>query len=434
MVEALDAPAPGAGSGRAVPRAVVTELPARPLRRDDATRVRAATLGLAARFAGPADSAGEWQVDLPGTAHLTLKVADGRCAVVPGRAADPDVVLTTDADTWVDLAEGRTTGVRAFLSGALRVTGDLHRAVRLEALFRPVGPAHAVVRAERTRVGGLELASLAVGDGSPVVLLHGLAANSLSFLPTFDALSDRHEVHVLDLPGFGRSDKPLPTGRRYHPAWMAEQVRRYLVEHRLGPVHVVGNSMGGRVALELGLRHPEVVRSVTGLSPAVAFDGFQPLRPLIALTRTQWLGLAPLPLRTHHLERFVGEMFHDPGSVPRQNITAAASDATDMLRDRRYRMAVMAAARHLGAEPARGRRSFWNRLEGLVPPSLWLFGEQDRIVPVRYAERVAAALPHAQVEVWRALGHVPQFERPDETHELLGRFLARADARHDATR
>jgi pimeloyl-ACP methyl ester carboxylesterase len=390
--------------------------------------VRDATLRLAERHRDGSDVSGTWQLELPGVASFTISVAGDRCAVSPGRATDADVVLTTDASTWLDVVDGHTSGIAAFLRGDLRVDGDLHRAVRLETLFTPAGPHQRLLRAERTRLGRVEVASLVAGSGTPVVLLHGLAANTLSFLPTLDALSAHHEVHALDLPGSGWSDKPLPTGRRYSAGWFAEHVRRYVLARRLGPVHVIGNSMGGRVAVELGLRDPALVRSVTGFGAAVAFDEYQPLRPLLRLFQSQWSGLAPLPLGEGLLERAVEQMFFDPGSVPPQNIRAAAADTAVMLRDRRWRLATMAAARHLGAEPATGRRSYWDRLATLSVPALFLHGRQDRLVPAHYAERVRAAVPHAQVEVWDALGHVPQFERPDEAHALVRRFLIRLDA------
>lgn len=396
----------------------------------EAEAVRSSIVRLAERFR-PADARGvdaAWVIAVGRHQPYTIHVREGRCLVSPGSVEGAAARLSADTATWLDLVTGRVDGIAAFLAGRLAIEGDLHLATRLETMFTPGPEATRLVRTVHTDVRGLRIESLVAGHGTPVLLLHGLAANKLSFLPTLDGLADRYEVHALDLPGFGRSAKPLPGGRRYSPRWMADVVHGYLVRNGIREAYVVGNSMGGRIATELALRHPGRVRGVAGLGPAVAFDEWQRLGPLFRWVQTEWAALAPLPLRRSWVDAALADLFHDASRIPAANLRAGAEDVLAAVRERGYRLAVAAAARHLAGERSLGRRGFWTRLGGLTVPSLWVWGRQDRLVSHRYADRVREALPHAQVEVWDGVGHVPQFEVPERTNRALGEFLARIEA------
>lgn len=392
--------------------------------------VRGSILRLAERFR-PADARGvdaAWVIDITGHHPYTIHIRAGRCLISPGAPEQVVARLVTDATTWLDIVSGRLDGVAAFEAGRLIVHGDLNLAVRLETMFTPGPHATRLLRTVQTDVKGVEIESIVAGAGTPVLLLHGLAASKVSFLPTLDGLADRHEVHALDLPGFGKSDKPAPHGKRYSAAWMADIVHGYMARNRIRDAYLVGNSMGGRIAAETALRHPRSIRGFVGLGAAVAFDEYQRLGPLIRMTRGQWLGLARPPIRRRWIEAGLRELFHDPSVLPAENLRAAAEDVLIHLDDRGYRLAVMACARWLGGERATGRNGYWSRLCDLQVPSLWIFGDRDVLVDHRYAERVTEALPHAQVEVWRNIGHVPQFEAPERTNEAVSNFIARIDA------
>ena len=396
----------------------------------DMAGVRASFLQLAERFL-PSEARGvdvTYVVALEGFSPYTIHVTDGRCLVAPGEPRHHDARLHTDAPTWLDMVAGRVDGIRAFTAGRLQVRGDLQLAVQLETMFSPGPESTRRLRTHTTPVRDTEVASWVGGEGTPVVLIHGLAASKVTFVPTLDDLADDHHVHAIDLPGFGRSGKPLPAGRRYTPAWFADRVVDYLDAHDLADAYLVGNSMGGRVATEVALRHPDRVRGIAGLGAAVAFDEWQLARPLLKLLRWQWAAGVPVRLPSSVLQRGVTEMFHDPSRVPAENIRAAVDEAQSYLRDAGYRMAVAASARGLVTDRCYGRTGYWERLVDLQVPSLWLYGRSDPLVSHRYGARVADTLPNAEVEVWDDLGHVPQFELPDRTHALLRRFFARTEA------
>src|SRR3954447_6272348 len=188
----------------------------------------------------------------------------GRCAArrtAPGsarasRAAGPDVVIGTDAQTWLALRRGDLSGIEAFSQRRLYARGDLDLAVGFEGMFRlpngrpPLLRIHDVCLEYGTRVS-----TLTMGEGPDVLLLHGLGASKASFFDTAAALSRRYRVHVLDLPGFGGSSKPALA--RYGAGFFARSVLGAMDAMGIERAHLVGNSMGGRVAIEVGLRAPD---------------------------------------------------------------------------------------------------------------------------------------------------------------------------------
>jgi pimeloyl-ACP methyl ester carboxylesterase len=413
----------------------LTSVGTRPVRRlrvvdDPLEEVRSAFLRLAERFDPEAAEglSAAFVVDVTGRGPTTVAIHDGRCFVSPGPTPAPVARLATDPATWLDLVTGRVDGIAAFLAGRLRIEGDLNLAARFETLFHPTPHATRVIRTRETAVRGTRIESTVSGTGPPVILLHGLGATKVSFLPTLDGLADRYEVHALDLPGFGKSSKPLPTGRRYSMPWFGDAVQGYLAANDLRDAHLVGNSMGGRIALETALRHPRSVRSVVGLGPAVGFDEYRLIGPLLRLTQTQWVGVLPSPVSRTMIEGLVRDLFYDPRQVPAANYEAAANDVLLAMRDPAHRLALLACARRLGSERARGKRAYWQRLAGLSTPSFWIFGTHDRLVSSRYAARVERILPRAQVEVWSEMGHVPQFEAPARTNEALSAWFTAVDA------
>ena len=107
------------------------------------------------------------------------------------------------------------------------------------------------------------------GTGPPLLALHGLGGTKASFLPTLAALAESHRVIALDLPGFGESAKPI--GAAYDARFMARSVVAAMDGLEIERAHLVGNSMGGRVALEAGMRHPDRVERLVLLCPAVAW-------------------------------------------------------------------------------------------------------------------------------------------------------------------
>jgi pimeloyl-ACP methyl ester carboxylesterase len=182
--------------------------------------------------------------------------------------------------------------------------------------------------------------------------------------------------------------------------------------------HVIGNSMGGRVALELGFEHPDRVRKLALLAPSLAWLRERKWAGPLKLVRPELglLHIAPRPIVDGVVRRLI------PGAD--DGWTAAGVD--EFLRaylQPRGRAAFYAAARNIYLEQPHGENGFWTRLSAMETESLFVWGKRDRVVPISFARHVADALPAAE-HLELDCGHVPQVERPAETHAAVRSFLA----------
>jgi pimeloyl-ACP methyl ester carboxylesterase len=335
----------------------------------------------------------------------TVAAADGR----------PDAVLTADAETWRQIALDLSEGMGAFRSGRLSVRRNLHVGVGfLAATSGATEPGRLRFRTIATRAGRLSI--MEAGTGPPILALHGLGGTKGSFLPTAAALADRFRVIAVDLPGFGDSDKPI--GAPYDARFFANAGIELLDALELERAHVVGNSLGGRIALEIALRDPGRVYRLGLLAPSLAWRRERPWLPLLRLTRPE-LGLVQLAPRAV-VEGIVHRLI--PGAD--QGWTAAGVD--EFLRaylTPAGRAAFYAAARQIYLDEPHGEAGFWTRLRTLQPDALFIWGRRDKLVPIAFERHVAEALPRArQLEL--DCGHVPQVERPKQTHDALAAFLS----------
>ena len=117
-------------------------------------------------------------------------------------------------------------------------------------------------------------------------------------------------------------------------------------------------------------------------------------------------------------------MIAHPDRIDPSIADIAADEFLRTHRSAAARVAFYAAARQIYLEAPHGRGGFWDRLELLRPPALFVWGEEDRLVPVAFSRHVAAALPEARQVVLPECGHVPQIELPERTHELVREFVA----------
>jgi pimeloyl-ACP methyl ester carboxylesterase len=339
-----------------------------------------------------------------------------RARVVDVSDAEPDAVLRADAATWARIAENLGDGLAAFRAGRLRMRRDLHLGVGFLAATAPhTGPGRLRLVRVDTAVG--PLSTIEAGTGDPAILLHGLGATKASMLPTLGALARAgRRAIAIDLPGFGDSTKPLLA--TYDASYFARAVIALLDALGLERADLVGNSMGGRVAIEVGLRAAERAGRLVLLAPSLAWLRARPWAPYLKFVPTQLGAIQPAPRRL--VEPIVRSMI--PGSD--DEWTAAGVD--EFLRSYltpRGRAAFYAAARNIYLEEPDGPNGFWTRLRELRPPSLFVWGRRDPVVPIGFARHVRQALPQAS-HVELECGHVPQLERPRQTHEATVQFLS----------
>jgi pimeloyl-ACP methyl ester carboxylesterase len=350
-----------------------------------------------------------------------VRVRPERCEVRPSPAGEPDVVIGTDASTWLGLREGRISGLDAFAQRRLYVRGNLDLALAFEGFFQVDGGRWPLLRISEVEAGDVRISTLIAGQGpAHVVCLHGLGANKASFFETVATLTPEHTVHSIDLPGFGSSSKP--TRAPYDARWLAAAVRDYLDALGIEHAHLVGNSMGGRIALELALSAPERVETLSLLSPALAFRRRRSLVPLVRAIRPE-LAAIPHPLRAARVRRHFQDLFARPERLDPAVADIAAEEFCRTYRSRSARVAFFAAARNIYLDRPDGEHGFWTRVRTLRPPALFVWGDRDRLVPAAFSRHVSEALPAARQVILPECGHVPQVELPEQANALIRRQI-----------
>ena len=242
-----------------------------------------------------------------------------------------------------------------------------------------------------------------IGHGPPLVLLHPLGADRRVFGPVVARLREKRELIAIDLPGFGES--PPLRGQRPHPRALAGAVAEQLATLGVDRPHVAGNSLGGWVALELGLA--AAVRSVTGIAPAGLWP--EPLVPKASLAHRAARALLPIaataaatgPGRTLLLR---GSVAH-PRRVP-------GGDAAHLVR---------AYARAPGFRETNDamRAGRFEGLERIRCPVTLVWPDHDRLVrrPVWVPDRIHNV-------VLDDSGHIPMWDAPGRLAEILLRATA----------
>lgn len=257
------------------------------------------------------------------------------------------------------------------------------------------------------------------GSGEPLVLVHGLGSSWEIWEPVIPSLAERYDVVAVDLPGFGGSPAP---DEAPSIATLTDGVEGLLDELGLGRARVVGNSMGGWVALELARRGRAV--SVVAISPA-------------------GMGTARENAYASGLVRVLRAM---AGPAARIAPTAARSGAgrtllAGPLFARPWRMRpeylVTAARRYAEAESFDSMRRwiFSHRAEGLDDvrcPVLIAWGSRDVLLLPRQAQRFVDALPDAELRPLPGLGHAPMSDDPELVASMIGEFAARGSVRSPA--
>lgn len=335
----------------------------------------------------------------------------------------PDVVIGTDAETWLQLRAGELSGLDAFQQRRLYARGNLDVAVGFEGLFRLPDGRPPLMRIHDVEAGGARVSTLTMGSGPDVLLIHGLGGAKSSFFDTAAALSHRYTVHALDLPGFGSSSKPLTAP--YNARYFAETVVKVMDRLGIERAHFAGNSMGGRVSIEVGLRHPERVRSLALLCPAVAFikRGYH---PIVRMLRPE-LGVLPHRFTREMVAGQFRSLFYDRDAVDPSIADIACDEFQRIYGSAGARLAFLSSARNIYLDNPFGRGGFYPRLSELSVPSLFVWGTHDELVPAAFRRHVERWLPRAEQLTLEQCGHVPQIERAEEINARLLDFYGAAD-------
>jgi pimeloyl-ACP methyl ester carboxylesterase len=383
--------------------------------------------GLPKRYLGAgAGFDATYQVRLGDVGHTwEIRLTEAEATVRQGATRRrPDVTIHTDSETWLQLREGALSGVEAFSQRRLIARGDLDMAVGFEGRFARPGGRAPLLKLHDVRLPGRTVRTLTMGEGpTDVLLIHGLGATKSSFFETAAALAPHHRVHAIDLPGFGWSSKPAMAP--YSARWFAETVVQVLDQLGIERAHLVGNSMGGRVAIEVGLRWPERVGALALLCPAVAFIK-RAWHPLVRIARPEF-GLLPHRYPRRAVASHFASLFYDCDRLDPASADLVVDDFQRIYGSAGARYAFLTAARNIYLDAPWGKNGFYSRLADLEAPSMFVWGTHDKLIPAAFKRHVAEWLPTAQQIVIDCCGHVPQIECPELTNPLLRDFLAVAD-------
>jgi pimeloyl-ACP methyl ester carboxylesterase len=232
------------------------------------------------------------------------------------------------------------------------------------------------------------------GSGLPVLCLHGLFGTSEHWEATLEALAPAYRIMALTLPIFETPPDDLSV------AGLRAYVEAFLDAERVPPAVVVGNSLGGHVALDLALHAPERVRAlVLSGSSGLLERGFTrgvPRRPSAAFVR----------------ERMT-EVFHDPAMVTTERVEAVR----DIVSRRSYTLRAIQVSR------SARRYNLEDRLREILCPTLLVWGTEDRITPRSAAIRFLEGIPSATLRLVPECGHAPMLEQPEAFARALGEFL-----------
>ena len=252
------------------------------------------------------------------------------------------------------------------------------------------------------RVFGANLHYVDAGSGSVVVLLHGLADDVGVWESVIPALAAKHRVIALDQIGFGRSDKPL---LGYRAGTFVDFLDGFLNELKIDRASLVGNSLGGWIAANFALAHPEridrlVLCDAAGYAAVPKTMDPRALNALRLASREDIRYLGPL---TFHNKRF----YEDVDLAFKQRVTAGDNYTVNQLLD----------------SMIRGEDVLDGRLGAIHKPTLIVWGREDKLIPLNFAERFHKEITGSRLEVIDDCGHMPHVECADKFNHALLKFF-----------
>jgi len=277
-------------------------------------------------------------------------------------------------------------------------------------------------------IDGVNLHYFCGGSGPPLVLVHGLGSSAaVEFYYNLEPLAAHHRVFAIDLPGFGRSDKPV---LEYTIDLFVRAVSDLMATEGIERAAVMGVSMGGRVALGLALDSPEKVERLVLVDALGVGAPRRVLAYSILLTR----GLGELTLRGTAralrqmnpavIRRFWGWYLKRPNRVASIWSDERIANHGTLLATPEYRAAYLSALRSIaGMRQLRNGVVVEDRLAELRMPTLLIWGGQDHIFPASHARAAKDRIPNGRLEIFDDSGHTPQMEEPDRFNRVVFDFL-----------
>jgi len=261
--------------------------------------------------------------------------------------------------------------------------------------------------------------------GEPALFVHGLAGSSRNWTDLIDLLRPRLACAALDLPGFG--DSPPRPDHRYSIAALAQTVEALIEkqadekqadEKQANQVHLIASSLGGAVAVKLAATRPDLVKTLTLISPALPDP--RPHLDQVHFAVISLPGVGPRVLRKYdalpprsRVADVIATCFADPARFPQQRFAAEVAELAQRDTLDHATAALIGTIRTLTADFFRkGRHTAWRDAARITAPTLVIYGSQDRVVDPRQAGRAARAFPNSKIVVLPRTGHLAHMEHP----------------------
>ncbi|WP_409238071.1 alpha/beta fold hydrolase [Streptomyces sp. PA5.6] len=251
----------------------------------------------------------------------------------------------------------------------------------------------------------------------PALFVHGLGGSSQNWSALMPRLEDVVDCEAIDLPGFG--DSPPPDDGDYSVTGHARAVIRHLDAADRGPVHLFGNSLGGAITTRVAAVRPDLVRTLTLVSPALPELRVQ--RTAVPTGLLAVPGVAALFTRLtrewtaeQRVRGVMGLCYGDPGKVTPEGFTAAVHEMERRLQLPYFWDAMARSARGIvNAYTLGGQHGLWRQAERVLAPTLLVYGGRDLLVSFRMARRAAAAFRDSRLLTLPDAGHVAMMEYPE---------------------
>ena len=277
-----------------------------------------------------------------------------------------------------------------------------------------------LVSDRRVRVDGVNLQYLEAGSGPPLLLVHGHEQSATSWRWVIPVLARTHRVLALSLPGHGESS---PAVGGYAPGRdLAPLVADFLDTLGVGPLHVVGNSVGGAVALRLALADSARIRTLTLVDSAGLGREVHPLLALDTLPIVGELAIMISRMPGGDVGRTsmsTAMLFAQPSRVPAEFFTEQHA-----LGRRRGQLEASTAMARALFDVTGQREVLLDQLPTLTMPTLVISGGRDYVLPARQAQAAVDRLPHGLLALFADCGHLPHVECPDRFATVLSEWLA----------
>ncbi|CAL9585344.1 alpha/beta fold hydrolase [Streptomyces sp. enrichment culture] len=295
----------------------------------------------------------------------------------------------------------------------------------------------AVKVADGERLGSVQLPGITLTVRSrpplreglpPALYIHGLGGSSQNWSALMPLLDGVVESEALDLPGFG--DSPPPDDGDYSITGHARAVVRHLDVAGRGPVHLFGNSLGGAVATRVAAARPDLVRTLTLVSPALPEIRVQ--RSAVPTGLLAVPGVASLFTRIsrdwtaeQRVRGVTALCYGDPGRVSPEGFRNAVEEMERRLRLPYFWDAMARSARGIvNAYTVGGQYGLWRQAERVLAPTLLVYGGRDRLVGYRMAARATRAFRDSRLLTLPDAGHVAMMEYPDAVATAFRELLA----------